>query len=121
MVPFYYLLTHSLIVFNILNDTMRYCSAKRPKKAAEVTMGIMMAPSILGILTDFCGIVFIAIAPVKAMDNHAIFCGMWALWIVPTGTFYVLSSSTYLLPPTLEISLERTKSNPAYTSTKSAL
>jgi predicted RND superfamily exporter protein len=34
-------------------------------KAAEITMGLMMAPSILGILTDVCGIIFIAIAPIK--------------------------------------------------------
>ncbi|MGR8920948.1 MAG: efflux RND transporter permease subunit, partial [Gammaproteobacteria bacterium] len=60
---------------------------KDRRHAAEVTMGIMMAPSILGILTDVCGIIFIAIAPIKTMDNHAIFCGMWALFIIPTGTF----------------------------------
>ena len=70
------------------------------RKAAEVTMGVMMAPSILGILTDFCGIVFIAIAPVKAMDNHAIFCGMWALWIIPTGTFLCSIILSYLPTPT---------------------
>jgi len=63
-------------------------------------MGEMMAPSILGILTDFCGIVFIAIAPVKAMDNHAIFCGMWALWIIPTGTFLCSIILSYLPTPT---------------------
>ncbi len=73
---------------------------KDRRKAAEVTMGIMMAPSILGILTDFCGIVFIAIAPVKAMDNHAIFCGMWALWIIPTGTFLCSIVLSYLPAPT---------------------
>lgn len=60
---------------------------KDRRHAAEITMGIMMAPSILGILTDVCGIIFIAIAPIKTMDNHAIFCGMWALFIIPTGTF----------------------------------
>jgi predicted RND superfamily exporter protein len=53
-------------------------------KAAEVTMGLMMAPSVLGIMTDVCGIVFIAIAPIRTMVNHAIFCGMWALSCCPT-------------------------------------
>lgn len=57
------------------------------RKAAELTMGIMMAPSILGILTDVCGIIFIAIAPIQSMENHALFCGFWALWIIPTGVF----------------------------------
>ncbi len=72
---------------------------KDRRHAAEVTMGIMMAPSILGILTDFCGIVFIAIAPIKTMDNHAIFCGMWALWIIPTGTFLCSIVLSYLPTP----------------------
>ncbi len=68
-------------------------------KAAEITMGIMMAPSILGVLTDVCGIVFIAIAPIKTMINHAIFCGMWALWIIPTGIFLCSILLSYLPVP----------------------
>ncbi len=68
-------------------------------KAAEVTMGIMMAPSILGVITDFCGIVFIAIAPIETLLNHAIFCGMWALWIIPTGTFLCSILLSYLPVP----------------------
>ena len=68
-------------------------------KAAEVTMGLMMAPSILGILTDVCGIIFIAIAPIKTMTNHAIFCGMWALWIIPTGIFLCSILLSYLPVP----------------------
>lgn len=72
---------------------------KDRRHAAEVTMGIMMAPSILGILTDVCGIIFIAIAPIKTMDNHAIFCGMWALWIIPTGTFLCSIVLSYLPVP----------------------
>ena len=72
---------------------------KDRRKAAEVTMSIMMAPSILGILTDFCGIVFIAIAPIKTMINHAIFCGMWALWVIPTGVFLCSILLSYLPAP----------------------
>ena len=56
---------------------------KDRRKAAEVTMGIMMAPSILGITTDVFGITFIAVAPIRTMENHALFCGAWALWIHP--------------------------------------
>jgi uncharacterized protein len=69
------------------------------RKAAEITMGVMMAPSILGILTDVCGIVFIAIAPIKTMENHAIFCGFWALWIIPTGVFLCSILLSYLPVP----------------------
>ncbi len=72
---------------------------KDRRHAAEITMGIMMAPSILGILTDVCGIIFIAIAPIKTMDNHAIFCGMWALWIIPTGVFLCSILLSYLPVP----------------------
>ncbi|MGR8946950.1 MAG: efflux RND transporter permease subunit [Gammaproteobacteria bacterium] len=72
---------------------------KDRRRAAEVTMGIMMAPSILGILTDVCGIVFIAIAPIKTMEHHAVFCGFWALWIIPTGTFLASILLSYLPEP----------------------
>ena len=72
---------------------------KNRRKAAEVTMGLMMAPSVLGILTDVCGIIFIAIAPIKTMENHAIFCGFWALWIIPTGVFLISILLSYLPEP----------------------
>ena len=72
---------------------------KDRRQAAEVTMGIMMAPSILGILTDVCGIVFIAVAPIQTMVNHALFCGFWALWIIPTGVFMVSIILSYLPVP----------------------
>ncbi len=72
---------------------------KDRRKAAEVTMGIMMAPSVLGILTDVFGIVFIAITPIKTMVNHALFCGFWALWIIPTGVFLMSVLLSYLPAP----------------------
>ena len=72
---------------------------KNRRKAAEVTMAIMMVPSVLGIMTDVFGIVFIAIAPIQTMVNHAIFCGMWALWIIPTGVFLISILLSYLPAP----------------------
>ena len=72
---------------------------KDRRKAAEVTMGIMMAPSILGITTDVFGIIFIAIAPIKTMVNHSLFCGAWALWIIPTGIFLASIVLSYLPVP----------------------
>jgi len=67
--------------------------------AAEITMGIMMAPSILGIFTDVFGIIFIAIAPILTMVNHSIFCGFWAFWIIPTGVFLASIVLSYLPVP----------------------
>lgn len=72
---------------------------KDRRKAAEVTMAIMMAPSILGITTDVFGIIFIAVAPIKTMVNHALFCGAWALWIIPTGIFLASIVLSYLPVP----------------------
>ena len=69
------------------------------RRAAEVTMGIMMAPSVLGILTDVFGIVFIAVAPIPTMVRHAIFCGFWALWIIPTGVFLISILLSWLPVP----------------------
>ena len=72
---------------------------KDRRKAAEVTMAIMMAPSILGIMTDVFGIIFIAVAPITTMVNHALFCGAWALWIIPTGVFLISILLSYLPVP----------------------
>jgi len=72
---------------------------KDKRKAAEVTMAVMMAPSILGIMTDVFGIIFIAIAPIETMYNHALFCGAWALFIIPTGVFLISILLSYLPTP----------------------
>ncbi len=72
---------------------------KDRRKSAEITMGIMMAPSILGITTDVFGITFIAVAPIETMVNHALFCGAWALWIIPTGIFLAAILLSYLPVP----------------------
>ena len=72
---------------------------KDKRKAAEVTMGVMMAPSVLGIMTDVFGIIFIAIAPIRTMYNHALFCGAWALWIIPNGVFLASILLSYLPLP----------------------
>ncbi len=72
---------------------------KDKRKAAEVCMGVMMVPSVLGIMTDVFGIVFIAIAPIETMYDHALFCGAWALWIIPTGVFLASILLSYLPLP----------------------
>jgi predicted RND superfamily exporter protein len=55
------------------------------RHAAQLTMSVMMVPGLTSILTDVVGIVVVAVAPIDAMVRHAIFCGMWALWLVPVG------------------------------------
>jgi uncharacterized protein len=72
---------------------------KDKRAAAEVCMGVMMVPSVLGIMTDVFGIVFIAIAPIEMMYDHALFCGAWALWIIPTGVFLTSILLSYLPVP----------------------
>jgi predicted RND superfamily exporter protein len=66
-----------------------YAHVKDRAKAAEITMGVMMAPSILGIFTDIVGIFLIAVAPIPAMERFALFCGFWAIWLIPTGVFLI--------------------------------
>ncbi|THD01820.1 RND transporter [Panacagrimonas perspica] len=73
---------------------------KDKRKAAEVSMGVMLAPSVLGIMADVFGIVFIALAPITAMYNHALFCGAWALWLIPNGVFLASILLSYLPVPT---------------------
>ena len=68
-------------------------------KAAEITMTVMMAPSVLGILTDVLGIVVVMAAPIPAMVRHAIFCGMWAVWLIPTGCVMISLLLATLPPP----------------------
>src|SRR3569623_1284284 len=58
-------------------------------KAAEITMGVMMAPSVLGIFTDIVGIFLIAVAPIPAMERFALFCGFWFIWLIPTGVILI--------------------------------
>ena len=66
-----------------------YAEVKDRTKAAEITMAVMMAPSVLGIFTDIVGIFIIAIAPIPAMDRFAMFCGWWAVWLIPTGVVLI--------------------------------
>jgi predicted RND superfamily exporter protein len=76
-----------------------YAHVKDRHKAAEITMGVMMAPSIVGIVTDILGIFIVVAAPITAMVRHAIFCGMWAVFLIPTGVFLISLLLATLPPP----------------------
>src|SRR5690606_29323332 len=56
-------------------------------RAAEITTSVMVAPSVLGIVTDAAGILLISLAPIPAMERFAFFCGFWAMMLAPTGVF----------------------------------
>lgn len=56
-------------------------------KAAEISLSVMMAPGTLGIVTDATGLFLIAIAPIPAMERFALFCGFWAMILVPANVF----------------------------------
>ena len=76
-----------------------YAAVGDRAKAAEITMGVMMAPSVLGIITDILGIFIVIAAPIPAMVRHAIFCGMWAVWLIPTGVGLISLLLASLPPP----------------------
>lgn len=64
-----------------------YYHVKDKTKAAEISMSVMMAPGTLGIVTDAIGLFLIAIAPIPTMERFAVFCGFWALMLIPSGVF----------------------------------
>jgi predicted RND superfamily exporter protein len=76
-----------------------YAHLRDRRKAAEITMAVMMAPSILGIFTDIVGIFLIAIAPIPAMERFALFCGFWAIWLIPTGVVLISLLLSWLPAP----------------------
>ncbi|MEM7540432.1 MAG: MMPL family transporter [Pseudomonadota bacterium] len=62
------------------------------RRAAEAAFTYMVAPGTLGIITDATGLFLIAITPIPMMERLALFCGFWALIMIPTNV---------LLPPLL--------------------
>lgn len=57
------------------------------RKAAEISLAVMMAPGVLGIITDTVGLFLIALAPIPVMERFALFCGFWAIALVPASVF----------------------------------
>ena len=64
-----------------------YFHVKDKKKAAEISLSVMMAPGVLGIVTDAIGLFLIGVAPIPAIERFALFCGFWALMLVPCNVF----------------------------------
>lgn len=55
------------------------------KKAAEMSLAVMIAPGTLGIFTDVCGLLLVALAPIPAIERFSLFTGFWAMMLVPTS------------------------------------
>ncbi|MDO9126701.1 MAG: MMPL family transporter, partial [Parvibaculum sp.] len=58
---------------------------KNRRRAAEISLSVMMVPGVLGITTDAIGLLLIGVAPIPAMERFALFCGFWAMMLVPTN------------------------------------
>ena len=57
------------------------------RQAAAKALELMMPPGVLGIFTDATGLILIGVAPIPALQRFALFCGFWALMLVPTNIF----------------------------------
>jgi predicted RND superfamily exporter protein len=55
------------------------------RQSAEQALSVMMAPGALGIVTDATGLFLIALAPIPVMERFALFCGFWAMILVPAN------------------------------------
>lgn len=72
---------------------------KSKREASKIALSVMMAPGILGIITDAAGLFLIAMAPIPAMERFALFCGFWAFILIPTSVFLAPLLLSYLPKP----------------------
>jgi len=72
---------------------------KHRRKAAEISMAVMMPPGVLGIFTDVAGLMLIAVAPIPAMQRFALFTGFWAMMLVPTSVLLTPLALIWLPKP----------------------
>ena len=69
------------------------------RKAAEMSLAVMVAPGTLGIFTDVCGLLLVALAPIPAMERFSLFTGFWAMMLVPTSVILTPVLLSLLPPP----------------------
>ncbi len=72
---------------------------KDKRTAAQLSLGVMMAPGVLGIITDMLCLFLIAIAPIPVMERFAIFTGFWAFALIPTDVFLSALLASFLPTP----------------------
>lgn len=79
------------------------------KTAAELSLVSLVWPGTLGIFTDVCGLLLVALAPIPAMERFALFTGLWAMNLVPCSVFLTpILLSLLPRPKNLEHVLGRT-------------
>ena len=76
-----------------------YARLNDKKKAAEEALRVMMAPGALGIFTDAMGLFLIALAPIPVMERFALFCGFWAMILIPTNLYLTPIMLSFLPAP----------------------
>jgi len=76
-----------------------YYEIRDRRKSAEIALSVMMAPGVLGIVTDAAGLFLIAVAPIPVMERFALFCGFWAAILVPTNMFLTPILLSYFPAP----------------------
>lgn len=69
------------------------------RKAAELSLTVMVWPGTLGIITDAAGLFLVGIAPIPAMERFALFTGFWALALIPTSVILTPILLTMLPTP----------------------
>jgi predicted RND superfamily exporter protein len=77
-------------IYHVLNDR---------RQAAEKALSVMMAPGALGIITDATGLFLIALAPIPVMERFALFCGFWAMMLVPANLWLTPILLSYFPKP----------------------
>lgn len=94
-----------------------YFLTRDRRKAAEISLGVMMAPGVLGIFTDVVGLFVIGVAPIPVMERLALFCGFWSFALIPTNQFLTpVLLSVLPAPGNVEQILGRGERKTAYKS-----
>lgn len=85
--------------------------------AAFHALRVMVAPGVVGIITDILGLYLIAIAPIPMLQKFAIFCGWWAVALIPGDAFLTPVVLSYLpVPHNVESIVSPTKRTPLHRS-----
>jgi predicted RND superfamily exporter protein len=75
-----------------------YLGRTKPE-AAEATLSALLVPGTLGIVTDAAALFLIGVMQVPMMQKFALFCGFWALTLIPANLFLSPVILTFLPAP----------------------
>ncbi|NQV22337.1 MAG: RND transporter, partial [Rhodospirillales bacterium] len=67
--------------------------------SAQNSLRLLMAPGVLGIVTDATGLFLIGVAEIPMLQKFSIFCGFWAMSLIPTNAFLSPVILSYLPTP----------------------